>query len=174
MTWTLVLGYLLIFLARVTDVTLGTLRMLLLVRGQRLVAAFIGFWEVIIYIFALKAVVGQLDQPFSLFFYALGFATGNMAGSLVEAKLAIGYLTVQVITLSRPIELTMKLREEGFGVTVWEGEGREGKHHILNIILCRKHLAKLLDIINNWDEKAFITVFDNRSIQGGFIRRKGK
>lgn len=82
----LVVGYVLIFLARVTDVSLATLRMLLLVRGKRLLAASIGLFEVTIFVIVLKYVVDRLTDPFSVAAYALGFATGNIVGSLIEEK----------------------------------------------------------------------------------------
>ena len=168
-------GYLAIFLARVVDVSLFTIRTLMVVRGRRFLAALIGFFEVIVYIVALKYVVNQLDNVFSLLFYALGFSTGNIVGSWLEEKLAIGTLTVQVITMTRPLELTMHLRQQGFGVTVWEGQGREGIRHILNIILPRKNLSKLTQEVDQWDFQAFVTIFDTRSTKGGVLfNRKGK
>lgn len=172
---TLIVGYLLIFLARVIDVSLFTVRTLLVVRGQRVFAAFIGFFETIVYIIALKYVVDQLDNVWSLLFYALGFSMGNIVGSWLEEKLAIGTLTVQVITMTNPLELTRHLRSNGFGVTVWEGQGREGVRHILNIILPRKNLNRLMQEVNQWDFQAFVTVFDTRSTRGGVLfNRKGK
>ena len=171
----LILGYFLIFLARVVDVSLFTVRTLLVVRGRRMFAAMIGFFEVLVYIIALKYVVDQLENIWSLLFYALGFSTGNIVGSWLEEKLAIGTLTVQVITLTRPLELTGLLRREGYGVTVLEGQGREGVRHVLNIMLPRKNLTWLLREIDEWDFQAFVTVFDTRSTKGGVLfNRKGK
>ncbi|WP_366924063.1 DUF2179 domain-containing protein [Metallumcola ferriviriculae] len=171
----LIVGYIFIFMARVVDMSLFTVRTLLVVRGQRLFAAFIGFFEVLVYIVALKYVVDQLDNLWSLMFYALGFSTGNIVGSWLEEKLAIGTLTVQVITMTRPLELTCHLRGMGFGVTVWEGQGREGVRNILNIILARKDLSRLMREVNEWDFQAFVTVFDTRSTKGGVLfNRKGK
>lgn len=86
-------GYLFIFLARVVDVSLATMRTLMLVRGKGLIAACIGFFEVMIYITALNKVVSGLDNPANLVVYALGFATGNFMGSYIEEKLAIGLTT---------------------------------------------------------------------------------
>ncbi|MBO8168750.1 MAG: DUF2179 domain-containing protein [Thermoanaerobacteraceae bacterium] len=169
------IGYFFIFFARVMDVSLFTVRTLMVVRGQRLFAALIGFFETVIYIVALKYVVDQLDNVWSLMFYALGFSTGNVVGSWIEEKLAIGNLTVQVITQTRPLELTAKLRREGYGVTVVEGQGRDGLRYILNIHLPRRSLNKLMEKIDQWDVKAFVTVFDTRAIKGGIVfNRKGK
>jgi uncharacterized protein YebE (UPF0316 family) len=168
-------GYILIFFARVVDVSLATVRWLLLVRGKRLQAGFIGFFEVIIYIYVLKIVVDRLTDPLSLVFYGLGFATGNVVGSLIEEKVALGLITVQVISSGDLLELTCRLRQEGFGVTTWEAEGREGPHMVLNVSLSRKDYNELLGIIDSWDRNAFITVFDARCAKGGvFHHRKAK
>ncbi len=100
-------GYFFIFFARVADVSLGVLRTLMLVKGKRFHAAFLGFFEVIIFILALDRVVGDLGNPISLLFYGLGFATGNVVGSYLEEKLALGHLTVQVISMTKPLELEL-------------------------------------------------------------------
>ncbi len=161
-------GYFLIFFSRVIDVSCATLRMLLLVRGKRFQAAAIGFFEVIIYIVVLSYIVGRLNDPISLIVYGLGFATGNVVGSYIEEKMALGYLTVQVITLERSAELAAVLREKGFGVTILQGEGREGIHLVQHILLPRKRLKELFKLINAWDEKAFVTVLDAKATLGGF------
>ena len=91
------LWYLLIFLMRVCDVSLTTFRTLMVVQGRRVQAAFIGFFEVILYIVALGKVVSSLDDPINLLFYALGFATGNYVGITIENKIALGNLGAQII-----------------------------------------------------------------------------
>lgn len=163
-----ILGSLMIFCARVTDVSLSTLRIIVLVRGKRYLAGLFGFVESIIYLLALSFVVGRLDNPLNIIMYGLGFASGNIVGSFIEERMAMGFITVQVISLQKPQELCCHLRETGYGVTSWEGEGREGKHCVLNITLARKKLGRLMEIIDQWDGKAFVTVLDARSTKGGF------
>jgi len=171
----LIAGYLLIFAARVTDVSLSTMRTLLLVRGKRLLAASIGFFEVSVYIIALKFLFDRLDNPLSLLVYSLGFATGNLVGSYLEERMGMGYTTVQVITMVSPQELCARLRREGYGVTVWEGLGREGAHHVLNITVARRALGPLLRRVESWDPCAFVIVQDTRSTRGGILnKRSGK
>lgn len=167
-------GYLFIFCARIVDVSLGTLRIMMVVRGKRLYAGVIGFFEVIVYITALGKIFDNLDNPLNLFFYAAGYATGNMVGSFIEEKLAVGILTVQLITMKEPLELTEILRAKGYGVTVIEGQGREGTRYILQIILQRKNIPKLRKDIDQWDCDAFWTVFDARYTKGGVMSRIGK
>lgn len=170
----ILVGGVLLFGARVGDVSLGTLRTLLLVRGNRLVAAGIGFFEVLIYVFALNFVFRHLDTPINLVFYGLGFAAGNLVGAWLEERLAFGYATVQVITLQQPEKLAADLRREGFGVTTVQGEGLEGKHLILYAITKRRLLHMLLGRIRAWDAQAFITVLETRTTRGGFYGRHGK
>ncbi len=171
----LVVGYVLIFFARVFDVSCCTVRMLLLVRGRRGLASLIGFFEVFAYILVLMYIVDELNDPLSLLVYSLGFAAGNYVGSILEEKLAMGYTTVQVIPCSSGDELVASLREDGFGVTTWEGHGHSGLRSILNIIVTRKQLPQLINKIEQWDSKAFVTVLDARLTKGGFFfQRKGK
>lgn len=167
-------GFLFIFLARVTDVSMGTLRMLMVVRGKRLQAASIGFFEVMIFITALSKVMSSLDNPLYLIAYASGFATGNYVGSLVEEKLAMGYLTVQIITLKDSDDFVDLLRNKGFGVTVIEGKGREGIRYIIQVIIPRKNYSQLHQLVDDWDKDAFETIFDARGTKGGFLVRKSK
>lgn len=171
----LFLGYLLIFLARIFDVSAGTIRVLLIVRGRKWLASSIGFFEVMVYIVVLKHVVDRLNDPLSLIIYCLGFAAGSFVGSALEEKMAMGFCTVQVVPNSYAPELVSVLRDEGYGVTVWEGEGRTGPRSILNIMLHRRSLKRLLNIIREWDREAFVTVLDARVTKGGFFfQRKGK
>ncbi|MGF7186487.1 uncharacterized protein YebE (UPF0316 family) [Desulfitispora alkaliphila] len=169
MALSLILGYAFIFGARVADVALAVVRTLMLVKGKRFTAAALGFFEVIIFIIALDMVVQDLDNPIKLLFYGLGFATGNIVGSYLEEKLAMGHITVQVITMSRPLELTRILREQGYGVTVIEGHGRQGKRMVLNIICTRKEMDKLISMVEDFDAKAFVTVFEARATKGGIF-----
>lgn len=170
----ILLGGLMLFGARVADVSLGTLRTLLLVRNRRLLAAGIGFFEVIIYVLALSFIFQRLDSHVSLVFYGLGFASGNLLGSWLEERLAFGHATVQVITLCCPENLAAKLRSEGFGVTVVQGQGLEGNHLILYVITLRRSLRALLRLIHEWDAQAFVTVLETRATRGGFYGSQRK
>lgn len=166
----LLVGYLAIFLARVTDVTLATFRTLMVVQGRGVQAAIIGFFEITIYVVSLSAVVNNLDNPFNLLSYALGFACGNYLGVKIEGKIALGNLSVQVI-LKTPDNEDLKelLRDKGFGVTVLTGQGREGTREILNLVINRKDLKVMQKLIYEYDNKAFITVSNINPISGGYF-----
>ncbi len=167
----LIFSYLFIFFARVTDVSLSTLRILMIMRGRSLVAAVIGFFEVSIYILALGQVIGNLNNPLKVVAYALGFATGNLIGSRLEERLALGVATAQVISLEKSEVMAQMLREQGFGVTVLEGCGKHGTHHILHILLKRKDLPCFMDTVRAVDNQAFVSVMDTRKIFGGYFAK---
>lgn len=164
------LGYLFIFSARVVDVTLATMRTLMVVQGRKLQAALIGFFEVIIYITALGKVVDSLDNPLNLLAYGLGFATGTYVGIMVENKIALGNLAAQIILKTdNNMELIEILRENKFGVTVLEGQGKEGPREVLSVVFNRKDLNKLKGIVYKFEKKAFITVGSTNPISGGYF-----
>lgn len=155
--------------ARIFDVSLGTVRVLMLMRGKRIIAAILGFFEVSVYILALGRVVSHLNDPFKVIAYGLGFSLGTLTGGFIEERLAIGHTLVQVISKQKSADLIRRLREDGFGVTVVEGQGRSGPRSILHITLRRKNLPQLLGAIDQVDPDAFITTFDARKAKGGFI-----
>jgi len=168
----ILLQALFIFTARIIDVSIGTLRTILLVKGQRRIASVLGFFEVMIYLIVLGKVVGNINKPVLLIAYCLGYATGNILGSKIEERLSIGRVVAQVIVKEMLDELVMSLRDAGFGVTIFEGEGKEGKSYMLNIILDRKKVKKLREIIEGCECGAFITTMDVRSSLGGYFQPK--
>ncbi|NLG87392.1 MAG: DUF2179 domain-containing protein [Firmicutes bacterium] len=167
-------GYLFIFFARVIDMSCTTVRTLMIVRGQRLIAAIIGFFEVSVYIMALNEVVGKLNNPLNLLFYAAGFATGNYVGSMIEERMALGVVTVEIIPSDPESEMPDLLRQQEFGVTTFPAYGKEGPRQVLHVLLKRRMLPQLITMISEHDPKAFYTIMDARSTHGGFLGRQGK
>lgn len=166
----LILGYFFIFFSRVLDVSLSTIRMLMVVQSRKVLAAFIGFFEITLYITVLNKVVNGLENPLNLLAYALGFSCGNYVGILIENHIALGNLGAQIILRTdENEELISVLRENQFGVTVMEGYGREGRREILNVVLNRKDLKKLQDIVYELKPKAFITVSSMEPLSGGYF-----
>ncbi len=169
------LGWLLIFIARVADMSMATVRTLFLVRGRPWEAGGIGFFEALIYIVALNQVFQNLNSVWSFFFYAAGFACGNVLGAFLEDKIALGYIIAQVIPKEYPTQVVDKLREAGFGVTVWEGDGIEGKHQVVNVVIKRRDRDNLLSLVNKYVENPFISLSEARGRRGGvFGRGKAK
>ncbi|KXG76513.1 DUF2179 domain-containing protein [Thermotalea metallivorans] len=167
----LIFGYLLIFSARIVDVSISVVRTLLMVRGKKIQAACLGCIEVFIYITVLTKIMGQLDNLGNLIAYSLGFGTGQIVGIFIEQKMALGDATVQVITKEDESQLVELLRGEGFGVTVIPGYGKNGVKQILHIALKRNMLPKFHEIMEEFDKDAFITVMDTKSIRGGYMQR---
>lgn len=165
----LIFGYLFIFVARVLDMSLDVVRILMLTKGKKVAAALIGFVEVTIFIVALgKVMEGGMDDPFKIIAYAGGFATGNYVGAVIEGFLAVGYLSVQVFPRRDKVGDTInKLRAEGFGVTSVVGAGRGGPRTILFVTLKRKDLNRMVGIMDEIDPKTFYNISDARNIRGG-------
>ncbi|WP_066635621.1 DUF2179 domain-containing protein [Desulfolucanica intricata] len=173
----LLAGYLFIFFARVADMSLDVIRILMLMRGKRFSAAIIGFVEVTIFVIALNEVIsGGLNDPGKIIAYAGGFATGNYLGIIIEERLAMGFLLLQIFPAKyKGDKYAQELRNEGFGVTSVVGEGRDGERNILFVTLKRKNLNKAIRILNNIDPETFYNVTDAKSIHGGiFPQKKGK
>lgn len=161
---------LLIFLSRILDVTMMTFRTLMVVQGRRVAAAIFGFFEVLIYVVVLTKMVSTLDNPLHLFAYCLGYATGNFLGVTLDEKFALGRLSARVVVSPEvSIPLVERLREEGFGVTVIDGEGKDGPRKMLSLVFNRKLLKNMEQIIRQYDEKAFVVVNQINPISGGFI-----
>jgi len=170
----LLLGSLFIFGARIIDVSLGTIRMLMLMRGRKYHAAFIGFFEVIVFIKVLGMVVNQLDNPIYLIMYGLGFAAGNIVGGILEERLAVGFLTLHIISKNKSKQLTEVLRGNGYGVTVIDSHGWEGERDILNLQIKRKDVRDVQRLISTTDSNAYVTIYDTREALGGYFKRSKK
>lgn len=156
--------------------SLDVIRILMLTRDRRFLAAFIGFVEVSIFILAISQVLaGGLNDPLKIVAYAGGFATGNYVGSLIDSRLAIGYLSLQVFsTVESHDQIACLLRGEGFGVTTVTGRGRDGEIMILFVTLKRKDLKKALSTLDNICPQAFYNIYDARYIHGGVFPGKKK
>lgn len=163
-----ILGALLIFLLRITDVSIGTLRVLYMVRGQRLKAAMFGLVESSIFIFAISRVFAEVSYS-KMLGYACGFATGTLVGVTIEEWIASGYILVRIISRALGPELRQRLRDGGFGVTMVRGEGREGDLLILFVVALRRRGNELLGIIKETDPNAFITVDSVSRAIGGYL-----
>ncbi|NOX89868.1 MAG: DUF2179 domain-containing protein [Calditrichaeota bacterium] len=159
---------LLICLARIIDVSLGTIRIIMISRGNRALASFLGFFEVIIWLIAITQVLQNLNNVVSYFAYGLGFALGNFFGISLENKLAIGAQAIQIVTEENLKTLSMLLREEGFRVTNLVASGISGQLDFLYVVVPRKRVKKVLDIVKEFDPKAFISVSDVRNIYSSY------
>jgi uncharacterized protein YebE (UPF0316 family) len=158
---------LLIFLARVTDVSLGTFRTIVIFRGYKLLASLIGFIEIIIWLIAAGQVFKHLDQWHLAFAYSAGFAMGIYVGMWIESRFAIGNELIRCISFNRDI-LAEKIRNEGFTVVSVDGDMGEDKQvEVLFIVEKRRNIPKLIYLINKLDKNAVYTVSDLKSVYDG-------
>ena len=164
------LGALLVFGLRITDMSLDTLRVLFVVRGRRPIVWVLGFFQSVVYVIAITKVLSDLSNPLTVLGYAAGFATGNLIGMIVESRLAIGHIQLQIVTSRRGIALAKALRDGGYGVTEISARGKDGTVHLLTASVLRKDLARAQAIIHEMDEEAFITSEDVRPLRRGFWR----
>ena len=137
MVW-LLLSSLNIFVLRTIDVTLYTLRILLMRRNQKVLTWLFGCLQALIFVYVIKAVLINLSNWMSVLSYASGFATGMLIGMIIEGKLSIGHLHMQVISSGYGSEIAEQLRREGFGVTQMSGRGRDGAVDLISCDIYRK------------------------------------
>jgi uncharacterized protein YebE (UPF0316 family) len=163
--------YITIFIAKISHVSLGTIRIIYLTRGKSFTAAVVGFFEVIIYLIALTTVLDNLDHWSNILVYGLGYATGNIIGSMIEEKIAVGFVNVQIITVQNCGSLEEQLREQGYGVTSMPCYGKEGAHRTLQVLLKRRELPNFLKTMQQTAPDAFVSIFDTRKIMGGYFNR---
>lgn len=162
---------LLIFLARVVDVTLGTLRIIFTSRGHRSLAPLLGFVEVFIWVAALAQLVKSAQNIVAYLGYAAGFAAGNYVGMWIEGKLALGTVTVRAILRRDPRELLEQLKAANFGVTVVEGQGSQGNIKIVYTTVKRRDLPAAISIFHKCVPGAFLAVEEVRATEQGVFPR---
>lgn len=159
----------LICLARMIDVSLGTLRIIFVSRGLKFLAPAVGFFEIIIWLVAIGQVMQNLDHVINYFAYAFGFSLGNFFGIILEQKLAMGKNVVRIIVPHDASELIKFLRGKGFSLTVVDGEGSKGNVHVLFTVIKRSQLPLVVSSIKKYHPKAFYTVEDIRLVSGGIF-----
>jgi len=157
----------LIFFARICDVSIGTVRTMLVISGHRYVSALLGFFEVMIWVLAVGGALAYLHNPLALIGYAGGFAAGILVGMWLEERIALGYRAVRVISVKRGGELADVIRNAGFRVTEVKGAGRSGPIEIAFIVVRRKALADLRRVIEGIDPDAFVTIERVDKASGG-------
>lgn len=164
------LGAGMIFLMRVSDMTLDTLRVLVVMRGKKSIAWVLGFCQSAIFVLAISTVLSNLDNPLNMIGYAAGFATGNVVGMWIEERLAIGHLHLRIISSRRGAAIAEALRAEGYAVTEIPARGKDGTVSLLAISVLRKNAGKVQEMIRSIDEEAFMTAEDVRPLRRGFWR----
>lgn len=168
---------LLIFMSRIMDVTIGTIRIIFVSKGKKFLAPLCGFFEVIIWLIAIGQVMKNLSNVACYVAYGAGFAMGNFVGISIEERLAMGLQVVRVVTAHEAVALVDKLVEAGYGVTCVDAHGANGTVTLIYTIIKRKDLRSVVALITEFDPRAFYSVEDARSVNEGVFpgrERRGR
>lgn len=162
----------LIFIARISDQSIRTLRLIFISKGYKNLAPLIGFFEVIIWILAIRQIFQHLDNWVCYIAYGAGFATGNYIGILLDERLSLGNVLVRIIPKYDTSKLIHDLSSQGFGLTMMDAEGVHGKVKIILTIIPRKEIAQVVSIINKHNPYAFYTIEEVKAVNRGVFRQE--
>jgi len=160
---------LLIVLARVVDVTLGTIRIIYISRGMKFLAPVFGFFEILVWLMAIGQIMQNLSNPVYYLAYAIGFAAGNMVGIFVEERLAVGKVILRIITQREATKLASHLRSAGYGVTTVDAEGAQGPVKLIFTVIDREKIKAVMDSVQTYNPRAFYSIEDVRSVREGIF-----
>lgn len=162
--------YVLIFFLKFVEVTISTLRIVIVTKGERVKGALIAFFEVMLWVFVVTLVLDDLmSDPFKIVIYGAAFASGNYIGSVLEEKLALGTINITAITgVKEGSKLAEAMREEGYALTSIHGSGRESEKLILYLHIPRKKVHETIDLLKEKSPGVVITVNEIRPIYGGY------
>lgn len=163
-----------IFFARICDVSIGTMRIIFVSKGKKSIAPILGFFEVFIWILAISKIMQNLDNYVNYVAYAAGFATGNLVGMIIEEKLALGIQMIRVFSDDRGPELVKMLNGAGYGTTSVLAQGAKEKVFLVYTIVYRQELEKVLDLIKSFNPKAFFTIEDVKEVNEGIFNPREK
>jgi len=166
---TLVFTTLLIFCARICDVTLGTLRIVFISRGEKNIAPLFAFVEMMIWLFAIRQIFTNLTSLPYYFAYAAGFASGVFVGLSVEEKIAMGLRMIRIVTRKDAGELVGALRARDFGVTSVAAEGNSGPVNIVYSVIKRSDVPQYIEMVKTFNPNAFYSIEDIRFVSEGIF-----
>ena len=161
-TW--VILPLLIFAARICDVSLDTLRILFINRNFRYWAAMCGFFGVLIWLLVIRQIFQQINNPLCFIAYPAGFATGNIVGLIIENRISLGKVIVRIITHLKSEELVSALRSDGYGLTVIDANGATGPVKVIFTVMERSNIPSVVETIKKYNPHTFYSVEDVRFV----------
>lgn len=164
---------LMIFFGRILDVTLGTLRIIFVSKGERYKAPIVGFFEVFIWVVVISQIFVYANNIVSYLSYAAGYAAGNYVGILVENKIAFGYQIIRAYTQKDAVELLRALNQHNIGATYIKGKGAVSDVGIVEVVIGRKYLNQALKVISEFDSNIFYSVEDIRMKEKGIFKTSG-
>jgi uncharacterized protein YebE (UPF0316 family) len=163
---------LLIFLARVADVSMGTMRLIFISRGLKYLAPVVGFFEILIWLLAIGQIMKNLSNPACYIAYAGGFAMGNFVGMWIAEKLSLGVVLIRVITRKDAAELVEYLKSADYGVTSVDGHGTDGQVKVVFTIVPRREVKSVTDLINKFNPQAFYSIEEVGFVEKGVFPQK--
>ncbi|KIL34198.1 hypothetical protein SD71_21290 [Cohnella kolymensis] len=152
----------------VVYVSIFTLRLILMIKGKKGLASVLAMLEVFVYLMGLTLVLQNVNNPYNMAAYCLGFGMGVYLGSWIEEYLALGYLVVQVIVDYLQLQLADDLRKRGYGVTSWPADGKDGKRLVLQVLVKRKNEKRLMETLKTLSPQAFVISHEPKNFKGGF------
>ena len=161
-----------IFLGRICDVSLGTLRIVFVSRGEKKIAPLIGFVEVFIWVVIIAQVLSRANDLVSYLAYAGGYAAGTYIGLRIEEHIAFGFVKYRVFTMQNGMELVALLNQKGFGSTLVHGEGSVSDIDIIESVVGRKDAKVVENLVQGFDPKAFCLMEDIRAKQLGIFAKR--
>jgi len=162
----------LIFVARVIDVSMGTVRVIFVSRGLKYLAPLVGFFEILIWLLAIGQIMKNLSNPVCYIAYAGGFAMGNFVGIWIAEKLSLGVVLIRVVTKKDALELVEYLKSANYGVTSVDGHGTAGQVKVVFTIVPRREVKGVADIINKFNPKAFYSIEEVGFVEKGIFPPK--
>lgn len=160
---------LLIFFARIIDVSIGTMRIVYIARGFKFLAPIFGFVEILVWLLAIGQIMRNLTNPLYYVAYAAGFATGNLVGMYIEEWLAVGRVIIRIITQRDSSKLVQFLRSSGYGVTTVDAEGATGNVKLIFTVVDRESVESIIPVIHKYNPRAFYSVEDVRLAREGIF-----
>jgi len=158
-----------IFLLRVIGVSLSTVRVLVMLRGKKLAAIVMGFFEVLVYVIAIGQVVNNLSNVWNILGYCLGFSVGTLAGMWLDERTASGFSTVRVVSRYNVQHIAEVIRDAGYGATVEWGYGREGSVGMVLTIVRRQEVDEVCRLADEIDPRAFVSIDETRAVRRGYM-----
>ena len=163
---------LLIFIARVADVSIGTVRVIFVSRGLKYLAPLVGFFEILIWLLAIGQIMKNLSNPICYIAYAGGFATGNFVGIWIAEKLSLGVVLIRVVSKKDASELVEYLKNARYGVTSIDGHGTAGEVKVIFTVVPRREAATVVDLVKKFNPKAFYSIEEIGFVEKGIFPPK--
>lgn len=160
----------LLFSLRILNTAVGTVRLVIVTRQQKLLAAGLGFVEAFLFAVTISTIATDLNNVMNLIAYCGGFSVGNYVGMMIEKRFITSYMTVNVITSDKGHDIAAALRAHGYGCTVTVGQGKDGEVKMLRSVVNNREVGKILNVIRETHADAFVAVEEARAVHRGWIR----